>query len=349
MTQDLFYDEDEAERRPKPRRRGRKAVFIVMASMVVLVGGALVAALLYLNSLGSAYEEQVQTFDPEHTFPEESERPAKDKDDESLNILLLGADSGGGSGEDEDLPMVPGGARSDTMMLVHIPGDRESMQVMSIMRDTWVPIPGHGQAKINAALTLGEGTALTVQTVESLLDVRIDHVASMDLVGFQGLVDAMGGVTVDSPEAFTSVGGYSFSQGPQHMDSEQAMAFVRERRAFGDGDYTRVRNQQVFMRGVLDGILSPSTLANPARVHDMVDTFSPYLVVDQDLDSGAVGSLGWELRGVREGGIDMFTMPNLGIGTSADGQSIVIHDEQAAAEIGEALRNDEFQEYVQSR
>lgn len=349
MTQDLFHEDDEAEARPKPRRRGRKVVFIVMASMVVLVGGALIAALMYLNSLGNAYEDQVQTFEPEQTFPEESERPAKDEDDESLNILLLGADSGGGSGEDEDLPMVPGGARSDTMMLVHIPGDRESMQIMSIMRDTWVPIPGHGQAKINAALTLGEGTALTVQTVESLLDTRIDHVASVDLVGFQGLVEAMGGVTVDSPEAFTSAGGYSFSQGPQHMDSDQAMAFVRERRAFGDGDYTRVRNQQVFMRSVLDGILSPSTLSNPARVHDMVETFSPYLVVDQDLDSSAVGSLGWELRNVSEGGIDMLTMPNLGIGTSADGQSIVIHDEQAAVEIGEALRNDEFQEYVQSR
>lgn len=348
MTQDLFYEEDEAQARPKSRRRGRKAVFIVMASMVVLVGGALVAALLYLNSLGSAYEDQVQTFDPEETFPEESERPAKDEDDESLNILLLGADSGGGSGEDENLPMVPGGARSDTMMLVHIPGDRESMQVMSIMRDTWVPIPGHGHAKINAALTLG-GIPLTIQTVESLLDTRIDHVASIDLAGFQGLVDAMGGVTVDSPEAFTSAAGYSFSAGEQHMDSEQAMAFVRERKSFGDGDYTRVRNQQVFIRGVLDGILSPSTLTNPARIHEMVETFSPYLVVDSELDSSTVGSLGWELRGAREGGIDMFTMPNLGIGTSADGQSIVIHDEQAAAEISEALRNDEFLEYVQSR
>lgn len=348
MTQDLFYEGDEAQARPKSRRRGRKAVFIIMASIVVLVGGALVAALLYLNSLGSAYEDQVQTFDPEETFPEESERPAKDEDDESLNILLLGADSGGGSGEDENLPMVPGGARSDTMMLVHIPGDRESMQVMSIMRDTWVPIPGHGHAKINAALTLG-GIPLTIQTVESLLDTRIDHVASIDLAGFQGLVDAMGGVTVDSPEAFTSAAGYSFSAGEQHMDSEQAMAFVRERKSFGDGDYTRVRNQQVFIRGVLDGILSPSTLTNPARIHEMVETFSPYLVVDSELDSSTVGSLGWELRGAREGGIDMFTMPNLGIGTSADGQSIVIHDEQAAAEIGEALRNDEFLEYVRSR
>ncbi len=347
MTQDLFYEEDEPRPGPSPdaaaggrlhrhgfhgragRRRARRG-------------------LLYLNSLGSAYEDQVQTFDPEETFPEESERPAKHEDDESLNILLLGADSGGGSGEDENLPMVPGGARSDTMMLVHIPGDRESMQVMSIMRDTWVPIPGHGHAKINAALTLG-GIPLTIQTVESLLDTRIDHVASIDLAGFQGLVDAMGGVTVDSPEAFTSAAGYSFSAGEQHMDSEQAMAFVRERKSFGDGDYTRVRNQQVFIRGVLDGILSPSTLTNPARIHEMVETFSPYLVVDSELDSSTVGSLGWELRGAREGGIDMFTMPNLGIGTSADGQSIVIHDEQAAAEISEALRNDEFLEYVQSR
>ena len=348
MTQEIFHEEDEAQRRPKPRSRGRKAVFIIMASMVVLVGGALIAALMYLNSLGDAYDDQVQTFEPEETFPEEAERPPKDEDDESLNILLLGADSGGGSGEEEELPMVPGGARSDTMMLVHIPGDRDSMQVMSIMRDTWVPIPGHGEAKVNAALTLG-GIPLTVETVESLIDVRIDHVASIDLAGFQGLVDAMDGVAVNSPEAFQSTGGYSFSEGEQHLDSEQAMAFVRERQAFGDGDYSRVRNQQVFIRGVLDGVLSPSTLSNPARVHDMVDTFAPYMVVDHELDSGTVGSLGWELRNVDDGGIDMFTMPNLGLGTSADGQSIVFHDAEAAAEIGDALRNDEFQEYVQSR
>lgn len=348
MTQEIFQEEDAGQRRPKPRRRGRKAIFIIMASMVVLVGGALVAALMYLNSLGDAYDDQVQTFEPEETFPEESERPPKEEDDDSLNVLLLGADSGGGSGEDEELPTVPGGARSDTMMLVHVPGDRESMQVMSIMRDTWVPVPGHGEAKINAALTLG-GIPLTVQTVESLLDVRIDHVASIDLAGFQGLVGAMGGVTVDSPEAFESRAGYSFSAGEQHLDAEQAMAFVRERRAFGDGDYTRVRNQQVFIRGVLDGVLSPSTLTNPGRVHEMVETFSPYMVVDHELDSGTVGSLGWELRNVGEGGIDMLTMPNLGLGTSADGQSIVIHDAEAAAEIGGALRDDEFQEYVQSR
>lgn len=337
--------EDYAPTRRRKKRRGRKVTLIVLSSLLVLVIGGFVAAWMYLNSLGNTFEERAQTF--EESFPEESERPEKDEDDESVNILLLGSDTGGGSGETEDLPMVPNGGRADTMMLVHIPGDRDAVYVMSIMRDLWVPIPGHGNAKINAALAIG-GVPHTVQTVESLFNTRIDHVAAVDLDGFQGLVDAMGGVTVNSPESFTSVTGHNFSAGEQHMDAESAMAFVRERRAFSDGDYTRVRNQQAFMRGVLNETLSPSTLTNPGRVHDMVEEFSPYITVDESLDAGTLGSLGWQLRSVRSGSINMFTLPTNGIGRSDDGQSVVWMDEQAIDEIGQAMRDGTLDEYVAS-
>ena len=88
------------------------------------------------------------------------------------------------------------------MMLVHIPADRKGAYVTSIMRDTWLDIPGHGKAKINAAFAYG-GVPLAVQTLEGLLDTRIDHVAAIDFEGFKGLTDALGGVEINNPIAFS--------------------------------------------------------------------------------------------------------------------------------------------------
>ena len=73
---------------------------------------------------------------------------------------------------------------------------------MSIMRDSWVEIPGRGDNKINAALAIG-GVPLTVQTVENLLDTRIDHVAVLNFEGFAAITDVLGGVTVNNERAFT--------------------------------------------------------------------------------------------------------------------------------------------------
>lgn len=341
----MAYDVEQT--RPRSRRRGRKAVWIVLISVAVLVIGSLAAALLYLNSLGNTYDDSVTTFEDE-TFPDESTRPTKDEDDDSVNILLLGSDEHGGSGETEELPDVPQGGRSDTMMLVHIPGNRESVQVMSIPRDLWVEVPGEGEHKVNAALSLG-GLPKTVETVENLFDARIDHIASVDMMGFIGLVDALDGVTVDSeyPESFTTGDDFTFEPGEQEMNSEEALSFVRHRASFPDGDLQRVRNQQAFIRGVLQDTLSPSNLANPGRMQDMVSTFSPYLVVDETLDSGTVASLGWELRGGLDN-IQMFTVPTGGDGYSDDGQWIFYQDEEQMAEITEAMDTDTLQEYAEN-
>ena len=81
------------------------------------------------------------------------------------------------------------------MMLVHIPADRASVQVMSIPRDSWVAVPGHGDAKINAAYSWG-GPTLMIQTVEQLTGVRIDHIALTDFNSFVGITDALGGVEI---------------------------------------------------------------------------------------------------------------------------------------------------------
>lgn len=342
---------------PRGRRR-RRITAVVLVSLLVLVVGGLATAWYYLDSLSSSYEENVQTFEQQAqeeggdagtggSFPEESDRPEKEADDESITILLLGSDDRAGTDLAQSTGQFPG-SRSDTMMLVHVPADRSGVQVMSIPRDLWIDVPGdHGEAKINAPMALG-GVSLTVETIEGLFDVRVDHVASVDMQGFIGLVESLGGVDVESthPETFTTTGGHTFHPGTQHMDAEEALAFVRERKTFSDGDLQRARNQQSFIEAVVDESLQAGNLANPGRVRDMVETFTPYLTVDESLDASTVASLGWEIRGAA-GDITMFTLPTGPDDRSADGQWIWRQDEQAMTEISEALAEDTLEEYVE--
>ncbi|EXF25297.1 LytR family regulatory protein [Nesterenkonia sp. AN1] len=341
MTYEVDYD------KPRRKRRGRRAALIIVSVVAVVVVGALVAGMVYLNSLSSAYEDNAQTF--EQSFPEEEGRPVKAEDDESINILLLGSDENGGSGETEELSRVPQGGRSDTMMLMHIPSDRESVQIMSVPRDLWVEVPGHGEHKINAALSLG-GLPSTIDTFESLFDVRIDHVAAVDMLGFTGLVDALGGVTVNSgyDQPFTTGQGFTFQPGEQEMNSEEALSFVRHRQSFPDGDLQRVRNQQAFIQAVIDQTVTPENLSNPGRVRDLVETFSPHLIVDDTLSSGTVASLGWNLRGAVNN-VEFFTVPTGESSYSDDGQWIFYQDQQAMEDIADAIADSTLDDYAASR
>lgn len=218
---------------------------------------------------------------------------------------------------------------------------------MSIMRDTWVDIPGHGEAKINAAMAFG-GVPLVVEALEGLFKNRIDHVAIVDFEGFKAITDSLGGVTVDVPTAFTTGDKQlSFEDGKQVLDGDQALGFVRERYAFSDGDCQRVRNQQAFLKAVLDKVMTPATLTNPVKISDLVSKVSPYLSVDEDLDAGTLAALGLSLREVRGWKVKSFTLPNMGTGTSADGQSIVIRDDAAIAGIAGALSKDALLPHVE--
>ena len=163
---DYYYDPetqtnefDQVERKKKGKGGKVIAFFLIFILAAVAVAGT------YVFSQLNRFSDTSHTF--EASFPEkaEEERP---EDTGATNILLLGSDSRGGSGETENLPTVPNGGRADTMMIMHIPENGENAYLMSIMRDFWVPIPGHGEAKVNASLALG-GVPLVVETVEELV------------------------------------------------------------------------------------------------------------------------------------------------------------------------------------
>lgn len=347
------------------RRRPLRTVLLVLLALVLLIPASAGA---YLFSLGRIFDSETTKID--NAFPDESTRPqpaalqgpgpngagsvagavppATTGDPGSrrpMNILVMGSDSRGATPQ-EAVSGAGSNQRADTLMLVHIPADRSKIYSISLMRDLWVAIPGHGQAKINAALAYG-GVPLMVQTVESIFGQRIDHVAMIDFEGFVGMTDALGGVEVDIRQPFVSFHDeVSFPAGKNTLDGRHALEFVRERYAFADGDYQRVRNQQSFVQALLAKNLSADTLLNPLKVHGVVSAIAPFISVDSGLDAAALAGLAIELKDVRRQDMVMFTLPTLGTGTSADGQSIVLTDPLAIGAISQAMETDTLRGYV---
>ena len=255
------------------------------------------------------------------------------------NILLLGSDTRSGS----EAALVSG-SRADSIMLAHIPADGKGVYLVSIMRDTWVNIPGYGSAKINAALNYG-GISLQVATVENLLGIKIDHVAEIEFEGFKALVNSVNGVDVQVPFDF-DINAWSFKQGMQHMDGGAALAFVRARYPFADGDYQRVRNQRAFLRGLYSTMKSKGALENVGSFQSAVESIAGYMRVDSGLDAAQIAQIAAPVLTSGDTTMRMTTLPNAGPGWSYDGQSIVIVNQAANANLSYALQHDSMDQFM---
>jgi LCP family protein required for cell wall assembly len=334
LTSDEEGDQptDEQPRRKRRLSRGAKALIIIASIVVGVLVIALVAAGVYAARLANTFDDNATKI--EQAFPEESTRPAP-VETGAMNILLMGSDSRADETTIDDASASD--QRTDTMMLVHVDADRENVYVMSIMRDLYVPIPGRGDNKINAAFAYG-GSPLTVQTVEQLLGVRVDHVAIIDFEGFKDMTTALGGVDVESAQAFRTRD-FSYVEGVNRLQGAAALAFVRERYAFADADFTRVKNQQAFVKGLANTILSRATLTDPTKVSGFVTAMSPYLTVDKEFDVGTIGNLAFSLRNMDSSTMHFFTVPTAGTG-SVGGQSIVNVDQAGLDAVKQGLASD---------
>ncbi len=269
-------------------------------------------------------------------LPTTDDRPAPSSG-KAINVLLLGSDKRA----DGSIA----GQRSDTMMVVHIGADRKSVGVVSIPRDSWVQVPGHGPSKINAAFSWG-GTPLAVQTAENLTDVRIDHVAVIDWDGFKALTNALGGVDITIPE--TVEDGYSgrvWEAGTEHMDGETALAYVRQRAGLAGGDLDRIKRQQNFMRTLMQGTLTTSTATNPAKLYKVLDAVTDNLAVDDGWSNADLRNLAISLRDLRTGDVTFTTVPVRGTGMEG-AQSVVYLDRQAGVDMWSAFREGDLAQWV---
>ncbi|HEY3436213.1 MAG TPA: LCP family protein, partial [Actinotalea sp.] len=247
--------------------------------------------------------------------------PAPVQVEDAMNILVVGSDSRISAGDPTQWEA--GAQRTDVIMLVHLPADGSAAYLMSVPRDSWVEIPGHGQAKINAAFSLG-GTPLLIQTFEQLTGVRIDHVALTDFESFKAITDALGGVEIALREDLVNKGQVVATAGPQILTGDQALIYVRQRKNLARGDFDRVQRQQAWMRSIFLRMRSQETLLSPSRWGPVLDAVSHSVALDDGFTRSVQEQLIRRLAGLKAEDVRFFTVPLAGTGRSADGQSIVL-------------------------
>jgi LCP family protein required for cell wall assembly len=261
-----------------------------------------------------------------------------------LNILIAGLDERTGlTPRQQQLLHVgrsTGETNTDTLMLVHVPADHRYVKVVSLPRDSWVKIPGHGMNKINAALGIG-GPQLMVRTVEQDTGLTINDYIEVNFLGFVKVIDALGGVNICLPFAVDDrYSGLRLPAGPHHVNGMTALMFARDRHSFGASDLARIQDQQQLIASALSQAISSGTLANPVRLGRVLSAASAAIKVDRGFN---IVSLADELRGISPSQVTFTTVPLARVTyTTPYGQSAVTWDRSAAPALFTALKNDQL-------
>lgn len=277
----------------RTRRLLRGMLVLALVTVLALLGLGIGGVWWATNHYG----DQVSRIP--HVFPDGS-RPPQGDGAEGTTFLLVGVDSRSReptTGREATTQLWKYGAqRSDTLMLVHLgPGERTATTV-SIPRDSWVPIPGHGSAKINAAFSWG-GPPLLIQTVEQLTGVRVDHFGVIDWYGFRSLTDAVGGVPVTVPEnSYDPEQHRHFTVGTHIMDGDEALAYVRQRHGLPGGELDRIERQQQFLRSLVGEVRGEVSVTDPLGTARMLDAITRTVSVDDRMSNGDLRDLVFGLR-----------------------------------------------------
>jgi LCP family protein required for cell wall assembly len=257
------------------------------------------------------------------------------------NWLIVGSDSREGLSDQQIKTLHLGkiaGRRTDTIILLHKP-DSGAPTLVSLPRDSWVPIPGHGRGKLNSAYAVG-GAPLLVQTVETVTGLRIDHYAEIGFGGFVGMTDAVGGVQLCPKRHIRDhKSGLNVQKGCQQMDGAVALAYVRARYFDPQGDLGRVKRQQEFLGAVFDKAVSPTTLLNPFRILSLGNAATTALTIDQGDGPLSLLQFARTMRSVAGGGGKRLTVPVADINyRTSTGESAVRWDHQKALALFHTLR-----------
>jgi LCP family protein required for cell wall assembly len=334
----LGTDEPEraTARRRRPLRRVLVGVGIVGLVLALIAGGG-------LWFLTERYAGNIDRMAGVFTGLDEETRPAPSTPEVSapekpVTFLLVGSDTRAqvDAGEDPD-------GRSDAIMVARITADRRHGQVISIPRDSWVDIPGHGMNKINAAYAFG-GPTLLIQTVEQLTQVRIDHYVAIDFDGLIQVTDDLGGVDVEVAET-TTHGRYTFPAGTNHLDGDQVQEYLQQRKNLPGGDFDRVRRQQQYLQSMFEKLFSSDTFSDPLRLDAALRAVTSAVSMDDTLSNGDLVGLAYSLRNVRPDDLEFFTAPVLGTGQEGPA-SVVYLDSVGGERMWAYLRNDSLGQHA---
>ncbi|HDR7459671.1 LCP family protein [Bacillus paranthracis] len=199
---------------------------------------------------------------------------------EPFTLLIMGIEDYATDGQN---------GRTDSLMFATVNPKTQKISLMSIPRDSRVPIVGKNKEdKINAAHAYG-GEEMAIKTVEGFLKVPVDHYLKIDFQGFKGIIDAVGGVTVDVPFDFwerSDVDYYKkieFKQGQQELNGEEALAYVRMRKQDPNGDYGRAARQRQLLAAVVQKLNSTSTVF---KIKDLTAVVGKYIKTDIPISDG---------------------------------------------------------------
>ena len=324
----------------RPGRGWRIALLSVLAIFLVLTLATGGLALWVRHSIASGIEFIA---DPFAGIPARApQQKVAAGEEPAVNILVLGTDSRTSASDPSQWK--EGAQRTDAIMIVQVSGDRKTVSVMSIPRDSWVEIPGHGQGKINAAYSYG-GPSLTIHTVENLTGIHIDHFAVANFESFVALTDEIGGVRINLKTPQT-LAGKELGAGAQVLDGQQALAYTRERSSLPNGDFDRVKRQQTWMRSIVSRVLTNGTMSSPTALYSFLKTASRTVAVDESFTLNQMQSLALETRHLHSNDIAFMTVPTAGTGTSTDGQSIVTLDADADTPLFNAFAEDRVRAYL---
>lgn len=321
---------------PRPRRKLRR-VLVSLGVLGLVLALAVGGGLWYLTERWAGNIDRVaDVFDP----LDEEARPAPATpvagDGDPVTFLLVGSDT-----RSEGQQGVDPGGRSDAIMIARFSADREHAQLVSIPRDSWVDIPGHGLSKINASYAFG-GPSLLIQTVEELTHVRIDHYVAIDFEGLIQVTDDLGGVDVVVAET-TTEGDSTFTAGVNHLDGEQARVYLGQRKNLPGGDFDRVKRQQQYLKAMFSKLFTADTFTDPGQLDSAMRTVTSAVTIDDTLGNADLLRLAYSLRGLAPDGVEFFTAPVLGTGMEG-AASVVYLDDTTGGRMWEYLRSDSLAE-----
>ena len=287
------------------------------------------------------------------------------------NILLIGLDSrrdNEGNPIPREIakllrtgPATVGGYNTNTLILIHIPADGKKAVAVSIPRDNYVNVPGHGMKKIKEAysyakytedsklykegvkqplrerLSRDAGRVATIATVSQFLDVPIDHFAEVNMIGFYDLANALGGIQVCLNKAVsdTKYSGAVFPAGLQTISGADALRFVRQRHGLPNGDLDRTHRQQAFIAGVITKFRTQGIFGDIGKISALLDVAKKDVVIDSGFD--VLGFLP-QAKALTSGNIKFHTLPIEGY-VMRNSQSVNLVDEVKIRKLVQDLFN----------
>ena len=312
---------------------GRSIAAVIAVLALALTGGAWQwqsSKNSMLNRISALDQDSRDIVDPNAQFGDE-------------NFLIVGVDSRAGENLEmgAGTPEDAGGARSDTVMLVNIPANRERVVAVSFPRDlaitpmkcepwdpetgdygplydedtqTYGPDEAYTETKLNSAFSVG-GPKCLVKVIQKLSGLSVNRFMAVDFAGFSKMVDALGGVEVCSttPLEDYELGTVLPTAGRQMIDGHTALQYVRARQVTTEtnGDYGRIKRQQLFLSSLLRSLISKEVFFSLSKLNNVVNMFIDDSYVD-NIKTKDLVDLGQSLQGVAAGRITFVTVPTVG-------------------------------------